>query len=439
MLLFDDGRAKLADFGLAKLRDSTLELTGPGTIAGTIAYMAPEQATGAEVGPATDVFAFGVMAYELLTGTRPFPGDNPAAVLHSLLHSSAAALQPQRDDVTSELAATIERCLAKMPADRFRSGVELADSIQAAITPPPTAPAADLGATIEARPDAGPDLRQDIRFCRTADGVDIAYSVVGSGPVLVRVLGWFTHLELEWEWPEMRALWEGLAEHHTVIRYDGRGIGLSSAYQGEFTEETRRLDLEAVLDVVGAESVALLGISEGGWTAALYAVDHPDRVSHLVLYGAYRRGGQARPSFDADQRRAMLTLVRTGWGKDTPTFRQLFTSLFLPGDVDFRVLAHFDEIQRRSADPETAARYLKSCEMRGDGRDFFTQVSVPTLVVHGRHEQVIGFEEGRLLAAAIPDAKLLPLSNGMHYFPSSCEVAAEVAEAISQHLGTQGD
>ena len=122
------------------------------------------------------------------------------------------------------------------------------------------------------------NIDQDIRFCTTADGVRIAYSAVGSGPVLVRVLGHFTHLEIEWAWPNLRHFWEELAKHFTVVRYDGRGIGLSDKFEGEFTEEGRQLDLDAVLRNFENKQVILLGISEGGWTAAKYVIEHPGAV-----------------------------------------------------------------------------------------------------------------------------------------------------------------
>src|SRR5687768_5736154 len=123
--------------------------------------------------------------------------------------------------------------------------------------------------------------QQDIQFCTTSDGVRIAYSVIGKGPTLVRVLGHFTHLEKEWEWPDLRYFWERLAERFTVVRYDGRGIGLSDKYEGEFTEEGRQLDLDAVLTDVDAKDAILLAISEGGWTSAMYAAEHPERVGRL--------------------------------------------------------------------------------------------------------------------------------------------------------------
>lgn len=275
---------------------------------------------------------------------------------------------------------------------------------------------------------------QEIRYCSTEDGVSIAYAVIGEGPPLVRVLGWFTHLEIEWEWPEMRAFWERLAEQHTVVRYDGRGIGLSEAWSGDFSEETRRLDLEAVWDAAGVSTGALLGVSEGGWTAAQYAVEHPDRVSHLILYGAYCRGVSARPGYDAEEDAALTTLMRKGWGQDTPRFRQLFTDDFFPGGADLRVIAHFDEMQRTSADGETAARYQASCNIRGDGRELFEQVRVPTLVVHSQKDRMIDFSEARLLASLVPDAELRPLPSGTHYFPSDRYSLEPVADAIIRHL-----
>ena len=291
-------------------------------------------------------------------------------------------------------------------------------------------PNAKKAAIPAASPIAPDDLQQEIRYCRTSDGVSIAYSVVGSGPLLIRVLGHFTHLELEWEWPELRHFWERLATSFSVVRYDGRGIGLSDRYDGEFTEETRQLDLAAVLDATGATDAILLGISEGGWTAAAYANSHPDQISRLILYGAYSRGAQARPTYDAEEDEALLTLIRKGWGRDTPAFRQVFTSQFFRTDADPKLIARFNEMQRASADGETAARYYRSCHMRGDGRELFRQVSVPTLVVHCQNDLAVSSDEGRLLASIIPGAQLVLLPIGMHYFPTDRVAVDKVVGAI---------
>jgi len=276
--------------------------------------------------------------------------------------------------------------------------------------------------------------QQEIRYCATSDDVRIAYSAVGSGPFIVRVLGHFTHLEKEWEWPDLRRFWEQLADRYTVVRYDGRGIGLSEPYKGEFTEETRLLDLDAVLGAVGAERATLLGISEGGWTAALYAIEHPERVTHLILYGAYRRGAKARPGYDPEEDEALVTLIRKGWGRDTPAFRQVFTSQFFRPDADPGLIAHFNDLQRMSADPDTAARYHEACHRRGEGRDMYEKIRVPTLVVHSRDDLAVRAEEGRLLAATVPGAQLVLLPGGAHYLPTDGEVAIRAAGAISRFL-----
>jgi DNA-binding winged helix-turn-helix (wHTH) protein/alpha-beta hydrolase superfamily lysophospholipase len=291
-----------------------------------------------------------------------------------------------------------------------------------------------LAPLAEAPPERQRELQQQIKFCTTSDGVSLAYSSVGTGPYLVRVLGHFTHLQAEWEWPDMRRFWEQLAERHTVVRYDGRGIGLSERYAGEFTEETRQRDLEAVLTAVGAEKAVLLGVSEGGWTAATYATEHPGQVTHLILYGAYCRGAQARDSYDPEEDRAVVTLIRKGWGRNTPAIRQVLTSQFFRSDADPALLARFNEMQRLSADPDTAARYHESCHRRGDGRGLYSQLRIPVLVLHSRDDLAVSADEGRLLASIIRGSQLVLLPSGTHYFPTDSEVVTKAAGAIERFL-----
>jgi pimeloyl-ACP methyl ester carboxylesterase len=424
VLVTAEGRVKLVDFGLAILREGDLDVTRSAAVAGTMAYMSPEQASGAEIGPPSDIFSFGVMAYELLSGQRPFHAEGLLALLNNIVRERHMPLSAQRPDLAGALVEVVDRCLDKEPAARFRDGAQLAQQLHRVTSN--RAPALGRAAT---------SSDQDIRFCTTADGVRIAYAVVGSGPLLVRVLGHFTHLEMEWEWPALRLLWERLARTHTVVRYDGRGIGLSDHWSEAFTEETRQLDLEAVLNAVHAENADLLGISEGGWTASVYANARPERVGHLILYGAYSRGARARPGYDRDEDAAMMVLIRKGWGRDTPVFRQIFTSQFFRSNADPRLIAHFNEMQRASADPETAARYQESVHGRGDGREIFERVRVPTMVIHCRDDQAVSFEEGRRLAALVSGAQLVPLPSGTHYFPTDEDVTAKVVEAIDRFTG----
>jgi pimeloyl-ACP methyl ester carboxylesterase len=437
VLLTADGVVKLVDFGLVKFRDQALELTKPATILGTPAYMSPEQATGGEVGPPSDVFSFGVLAYELLTGARPFAGDSYTAVLFSIVHAPHAPLAERRPDLSPGLIEVVERCLRKEETERYATGAELTLDLHRAVRSRGEAETRMLPGS-STRPAATASKGPEIRYCRTADGASIAYAVHGSGPLLVRVLGWFTHLEMEWEWPAMRHIWERLARTHTVVRYDGRGIGLSSPWDAEFTETTRQLDLDAVLDAVGAASTVLYGISEGGWTAAYYALRRPERVARLVIYGGYSRGATFRPGYDPDEARALLTLMRKGWGRDTPEIRQIFTTAYFGTDADPALVAHFNRLQRAAADGDTAARYQESLDLRGDARDDLARLGTATLVMHCRDDRIIPFEEGRLLASVIPGAEFLPLPSATHYFPLDDELSDRMVDAIDRFTAPRG-
>ena len=264
VLVCEDGRIKLADFGLAKFRDLNREVTRTSGVIGTVAYMSPEQARGDEVGPPSDVFSLGVLAYELLTGRRPFTGESPGAVIAAILSGRHRPLDEVANQFPEGLAEIVERCLESEPRDRFPSGTDVAQALRLVSS------GGDESAAVQQRHSNDPrrtgasaGRTQEIKFCSTADGVSLAYSAIGAGPFLVRVLGHFTHLEMEWEWPDLRRFWEHLAERFTVVRYDGRGMGLSDPYTGEFTEETRQLDLEAVLTAAGATRTALLGYRKG--------------------------------------------------------------------------------------------------------------------------------------------------------------------------------
>jgi pimeloyl-ACP methyl ester carboxylesterase len=129
-----------------------------------------------------------------------------------------------------------------------------------------------------------------------------------------------------------------------------------------------------------------------------------------------------------------VTLIRKGWGRDTAEFRQIFTSRFFRADADPTLVAHFNELQRLSADPETAARYHESCHTRGDGRDLFRRLSIPVLVVHSTEDLAVSADEGRLLASIIPGSQLVLLPSGAHYFPADPVVVEKAAHAIARFL-----
>jgi pimeloyl-ACP methyl ester carboxylesterase/DNA-binding winged helix-turn-helix (wHTH) protein len=261
-----------------------------------------------------------------------------------------------------------------------------------------------------------PALRyeQEIRFCTTKDGVQLAYSRMGSGPPLVKTGNWMTHLEFDFETPIWRHLYHELSCDQTLIRYDARGNGLSDRDVEEESFETFVTDLEAVVDAAGLERFALFGISQGCAVSVGYAVRHPERVTHLILLGGFVVGRykRARPDAEKEQDAAVLTLMRFGWGQENPAFRQLFTSRFIPGGTKEQT-DWFNELERISISPEQAVRnYLVTGNF--DVTRLLAQVSVPTLVMHARDDALVPFDQGRRLAAGIPGARFVPLASRNH-------------------------
>lgn len=258
-------------------------------------------------------------------------------------------------------------------------------------------------------------IEQEIRFCSTADGVQLAYASLGSGPPLVKTGNWMTHLEYDLEGPMVRPLYAELAREHTLTRYDARGNGLSDWDVEEMSFDAFVRDLETVVDAAKiANPFALLGISQGCSVSIAYAARHPERVSHLILYGGFAQGVNRRPQTDGvrEQNAAMLTLVRLGWGQDNAAFRQLFTSQFIP-DSTKEQTDSFNELQRKATSPENAVRYLKAVA-EIDITSLLPQVKAPTLVLHARDDVRVPFDLGRRMAAGIPGARFVPLQSKNH-------------------------
>ena len=255
--------------------------------------------------------------------------------------------------------------------------------------------------------------QHEIHFCTASDGVRIAYALAGKGPPLVKAANWLNHLEYDWESPVWSHLLHGLAAEHRLIRYDERGNGLSDWNVDDISFDAFVRDLETVVDAAGLQRFALLGISQGCAVSIAYAVRHPERVSHLVLYGGYARGRRKRGSQqESDQADALITLMRQGWGKENPAFRHIFTSLFIPGGTPEQ-MTWFDELQRVTTSPENSVRIREA--MNGiDVSELLPRVTVPTLVLHCRSEAVVPFEEGRRVAAGIPGARFVALEGNNH-------------------------
>ncbi len=274
-------------------------------------------------------------------------------------------------------------------------------------------------ATRRAPASAAGSHHQTIRFCTASDGARIAYATMGSGPVLVKAANWLTHLDYDLENAVWRHWLEGLAAGRTLLRYDERGCGMSDWNVEHFRFDDWVDDLELVVDAAGLDRFPLLGVSQGAAVAVAFAAQHPERVSRLVLAGAYGRGRLVRASTDEQRREAALDLevARVGWGRDDPSFRQMFTSQFLP-DGTREQWEEFNELQRRTTSAPNAVRFLETFA-RIDVTTIAPRVSCPTLLLHSRDDRRVPLSSARELATLIPGCQLVSLPSRNHILISS--------------------
>ena len=290
----------------------------------------------------------------------------------------------------------------------YRRGYQFAAPVDEAPQPDPVA---DAPAPSPAPPT------QEIRFSTTGDGARLAYAISGAGPPLVKAANWLSHLAYDWESPVWRHWLAELSSRFRLVRYDERGCGLSDWDIERFSFDDWVDDLEAVIDAAGLDRFPLLGISQGGPVAIAYAVRHPERVTHLVLLGAYAQGRRkaARTPDELALAEAHVEIVRLGWGRPDPTYRQIFVARFLP-EATQEQWRSFDELQRRSTSSENAWRFVDEFG-NIDVTNLATKVTVPTLIMCSRREPGNRFEQSRLLAALIPKSRLVPLDSSNHLLP----------------------
>lgn len=279
--------------------------------------------------------------------------------------------------------------------------------------------------------------RQRIRYLRTSDGVQLAWAEAGSGPTLVKAANWLTHLEKDWESPVWRHWIHFFSEHFRFVRWDERGCGMSDWNVGDLAYERWTEDLEAVVAAAGLqEPFALLGMSQGGPTCIAYAVRHPERVSHLILYGSYARGVGRRGQPRGEQLyKAIIELARHGWGTEDPSFRQVFTSRFIPGGTPEQ-LEWFNDLCRKTTSGKIAGRLLEE-RSRIDVEELLGQVRTPTLVLHAREDAITPLAEGRRLASAIPGAQFVELESKNHVLLEHEPAWQRFREAVLDFLGVR--
>jgi class 3 adenylate cyclase/pimeloyl-ACP methyl ester carboxylesterase len=257
------------------------------------------------------------------------------------------------------------------------------------------------------------EARQQIRFAESLGGTRIAWTAVGDGRPVLRAPHYLGHLEYEWRSPVWRPFLNRMARQFRLVRFDQRGAGMSDREPAEISENAMAADLETVAREAGLERHALLGLSQGAAFSIRYALNHPDKVTCLVIVGGYLLGRNRRP--DPEQRsisQNLVAMMRDGWGSPNPVFRHFFTSSFIP-DAPSDIAASFDELQRVATSTENALR-IWNMNAEVDVTRLAEQLRIPVLVLHCGGDRVTPIAEGQRIARTIPGASFVELPGDNH-------------------------
>jgi pimeloyl-ACP methyl ester carboxylesterase/DNA-binding CsgD family transcriptional regulator len=268
-------------------------------------------------------------------------------------------------------------------------------------------------------------MEQTVASTALSDGTAIAYGTAGSGPPLLLVDGWLSHLERSWELHEQRCLLEALANGRTLVRYDRPGCGMSDRSPGSaWSLEAERHVIHTVMDAVGATTFDIMGCSLGASIAVDWAARQPDRVSHLILYGGWARGAQIG---SPDVREHVVGLVRSHWGLGSDVMAEIFAP-----EASAGTRAALADYQRQASSAETAARLLLAC-YEIDVTDRLGDIECPTLVVHRERDRAAPLAQSRFMASHIGGAQLVELP-GRSHLPYIGDIDALVEE-VRRFLG----
>lgn len=284
---------------------------------------------------------------------------------------------------------------------------------------------------------------QDLRFCVTPDRITLACALTGSGPKLVRAGTWVSHLECELREPDTWSTLEALGRHHTLVRYDPRGCGLSTREVPPFDFETLLADFETVMDAMAPEPAALLGISCGAPLAIAYAARHPERVTALVLVNGFARAYFSAPTTPPhlmEEAKLLLATARQGWAQEKSPFRQIFLTQLMGAAAADPAARHLvSERMRLSMTPDIAERHMRS-NYGIDVKAECALVQCPALIFHARDDQMVTLEQGRKLAAWIPGARFMMLESDSHILPAGQDAGRMfIAETVEFLGGSRPD
>src|SRR5215203_1707795 len=269
-------------------------------------------------------------------------------------------------------------------------------------------------------------MQPDTRYARSGD-LHIAYQVFGAGSVdLVLVPGFISNLEETWDNPSAARWLQRLGRFARVIAFDKRGTGLSDRVGSVPSLDERMDDARAVMDAAHSERAVLLGISEGGCLAALFAASYPDRCASLILYGAFARFSSWYPT--EEKLASFYRYVEEKWGTGESVWKYAPSKV---GDAGFKKI--WARHERVGATP-AAAIALMRMNQEIDISGVLSAIRVPTLIIHRTDDTVVSLEGGRFLAQHIPKARLVEFSGADHlpYIGKSTdEIADEIEEFVT--------
>ena len=299
--------------------------------------------------------------------------------------------------------------------------------------------AAAMTLTSASRSPAGPfgPVDHEIKFCRASDGVRLAYAIHGSGPPVIVVSCWLSHLQYDWQSPVWRHFLDQLGALATVIRYDERGFGLSDWTIDDFSLGARLATSRRSWRLPVSIDFAVLGMSGGSAVAMAYAIAHPDRVSRLILNGTVCGEPVAFSPDELAEEETYRSMIRVGWAKDDPAFRRVFTTRFIP-DATEEQMRWFDDLQRMSTSPANAVA-SRIARQQVDIEDDLPRIAAPTLVLQSIGDRSTTFDNAVTVSSLIPDARLVPLQSRNHILladePAWGVFIDEVAAFLGQTAG----
>jgi serine/threonine protein kinase len=407
VLIFENEQAKIADFGLAKLQGTRQsvqrERTQTGTLLGTVHYMSPEQVRGERADERSDVFSFGAVLYELLTGRRPFTANSPAETFSAILRDEPSERSFSKGSVQQALFAVARRCLQKSPAARWPASAQLAAAVQAALS---SEPVHELAlASLH-----GP---VPTHYAKSAS-VHVAYQCIGDGPdYIIGVPPLTSNIEVMWESPEAERFMRKLGALGRYVHFDKRGTGMSDPVPPvPFSERVD--DLVSVMDAERIERAFVGGVSEGGPMCLVFANRHRERTRGLILINSFARMTPA-PGYPFGRERADFEGMIEAWASRWGTPETLSARFFFASRADDPqfVASWVNRYERQCNGPGTL-KALMHMNLDIDVRSELAHVRTPTLIIHRSGDPAVPVEHGRYLAQHIPNAQYVELEGVDH-------------------------